>query len=65
MSYLVPHMYVTHLDVRQDGENGHSDAEKHVDADEDLVLSATIRVGVVNIEHDQRHQRQQVVHSGD
>lgn len=53
------------LDLRQDGQNGGSDAEEHVDADEDLVLSATIRVGVVYVEHDQRHQRQQVVHCGD
>lgn len=53
------------LDLRQDGQNGGSHAEEHVDADEDLVLSATIRVGVVDVKHDQRHQRQQVVDCGD
>ena len=45
------------LNLREDGENRCTNAEKHVDADEDLVLSATIRVGVVYVEHDQRHQR--------
>lgn len=53
------------LDLRQDGQNRGCHAEEHVDADEDLVLSATIGVGVVYVEHDQRHQRQQVVHCGD
>lgn len=53
------------LDLRQDGEHGGSDAEQHVNADEDLVFSAAIRVGVVDVEHDQRHQRQQVVDCGD
>lgn len=53
------------LDLRQDGHDGGSDAQEHVDADEDLVFSASLRVGVVDVEHDQRHQRQQVVHCGD
>lgn len=53
------------LDLRQDGEDGGADAEQHVDADEDLVFSATVGVGVVDVEHDQRHQRQQVVDRGD
>lgn len=41
------------LDLRQDGHDGGTDTEQHVDADEDLVLSATIRVGVVNVEQNQ------------
>lgn len=49
------------LDLRQDGQEGGSDAEEHVDTDEDLVLGATIRVGVVHVEHGQSHHRQQVV----
>lgn len=49
------------LDLRQDGQEGGGDAEKHVDADEDLVLSAAVRVGVVDVEHSQSHHRQQVV----
>lgn len=53
------------LYLRQDGHDGGSDAEEHVDADEDLVFSATIRVGVVDVEHDQRYQREQIVHCGD
>lgn len=53
------------LDLRQDGQEGGSDAEKHVDADEDLVLGAAIRVGVVHVEHGQSHHRQQVVDRGD
>lgn len=53
------------LDLRQDGHDRGSNAKEHVDTNEDLVLSAAIRVGVVDVEHDQRHQRQQVVHSSD
>ena len=53
------------LDLGQDGQDRGSDAEEHVDADEDLVLSAAIRVGVVDVEHDQRYQRQQVVDCSD
>lgn len=53
------------LDLWEDGHNRGSDAEEHIDADEDLVLSAAIRVSVVDIEHDQGHQRQQVAHCGD
>lgn len=53
------------LDLRQDGQEGGSDAEEHVDADEDLVLGAAIRVGVVHVEHGQSHHRQQVVDRGD
>lgn len=53
------------LDLRQDGHNRGCDAEEHVDADEDLVLSATIRVGVEDVKHDQRHQRQQIVDCSD
>lgn len=49
------------LDLWQDGQYRGADTEEHVDADEDLVLSAAIRVGVVDVEQDQRHQRQQVV----
>lgn len=49
------------LDLWQDGQKGGGDAEKHVDADEDLVLSAAVRVGVVDVEHGQSHHRQQVV----
>jgi len=53
------------LDLWQDGHDRGCDAEEQVDADEDLVLSAAIRVGVVHIEHDQSHQRQQVVDCSD
>lgn len=53
------------LDLWQDGQDRRANAEEHVDADEDLVLGAAIRVGVVDVEHDQRHQRQQVAHRGD
>ncbi len=53
------------LNLRQDGHDRGSDAEEHVDADEDLVLSATIRMGVVHVERNHRHQRQQVVQCGD
>lgn len=42
-----------YLDLRQDGQNRSSDAEQHVDADEDLVLSAAIRVGEVQVKHHQ------------
>lgn len=55
----------TNLDVRQDGQDGGTDAEQHVDADEDFVLSAAIRMGVVDVEHHHRHQRQQVVQCSD
>ena len=53
------------LDLRQDGEEGGGDAEEHVDADEDLVLGAAIRVGVEHVEQDQSHHRQQVVERRD
>lgn len=54
-----------HLDLREDGEHRGGDAEQHVDADEDLVLGAAVRVGEVQVEHDQGQQGQQVVQSGD
>lgn len=54
-----------HLDVWQDGQQRGSDAEQHVDADEDLVVGAAVRVGVVKVEEDHRHHRQQVVDGGD
>lgn len=47
-----------HLNVGQHGHHGDAEAEQHVDADEDLVLGAAVRVGVVNVEQDQRHQGQ-------
>lgn len=53
------------LDLRQDGHDRGSDAEQHVDADEDFVLGAAVGVGVVDVEHDQRDQRQQVVQRSD
>lgn len=49
----------------QHGHDGDAEAEQHVDADEDFVLGAAVRVGVVNVEQDQRHQGQQVVERGD
>lgn len=52
------------LNLRKDGQHGGCDAEEQVDADEHLILSAPISVGVVNVEQDQRHQRQQVVQCG-
>lgn len=64
-SHLIYTRSGVNLDLWQDGHDGGSDAEEHVDAYEDLVFSAAIRVGVVDIEHDQRHQRQQVADCGD
>lgn len=52
------------LDARQDGEDGGGDAEQHVDADEDFVLCAAVRVSVVHVEQHQGHRGQHVVHRG-
>lgn len=54
-----------YLDLRQDGQNRGGDAEEHVDADEDLVLGAAVRVGEVQVKHHQRQQGQQVVERRD
>lgn len=53
---------ISHLDLREDGDHGGADTQQHVDADEDLVLRAASRVGVVYIEQHQGHQRDHVVH---
>lgn len=52
---------IHYLDFRQDGHDRCSNTQQHVDADEDFVLSAAIRVSVIHIEQDQRHQRQSIV----
>ena len=50
-----------YLDFGQDGDDGDDDAEDEVEADEDLVFSAVVRLGVVHVEQHQRRERQCVV----
>lgn len=52
---------IHYLDFRQNRYDRCTNAQQHVDADEDFVLSAAARVSVIHIEQDQRHQRQSVV----
>lgn len=46
---------VRYLNFGQDGHDGGSHTQQHVDTDEGLVLSAAVSVGVVDVEHHQRH----------
>lgn len=54
-------MRVGYLNFGQDGHDGGSDTQQHVDADESLVLGAAVGVGVVHVEQHQRHEGQGVV----
>lgn len=49
------------LNLRENGHDRGSNAEQHIDADEDFVLSTTIRVSVVHVEEHQSHQGQHIV----
>lgn len=48
--------FLNYLNLGQDGQDRCSHTEQHVDADEGFVLSASISVGVVHIEHDHADQ---------
>ena len=50
-----------YLDFGQDGDDRDDDAEDEVEADEDLVFSAVVRLGVVHVEQHDRCERQRVV----
>lgn len=50
-----------YLNFGQDGDDGYGDAEDEVEADEDFVLSAVVRLGVVEIEEHHRGKRQCIV----
>lgn len=54
-------VFLDHLNLGQDGQDRGPHAQQHIDADEGFVLSTAVRVGVVDIEHDQGHQGQDVV----
>lgn len=50
-----------HLNFGQDGNNGDNDAEDEVEADEDLVFSAVVSRGVIDIEHHHSREGQGIV----
>lgn len=45
LDWCMPYLY-----LRQDGDNGDDDTEDKVEADEDFVFCAVIRLCVVNVE---------------
>lgn len=54
-----------YLHFGQDGHHGHDDAENEVEADEDLVLRAAIRLGVEDVEEHDSGESQGEVDDGD
>lgn len=54
-----------HLNLRQDGHDGHSDAEQKVEADEDLVLGAVVGLSVEDVEENDGGEGQGVVDDGE
>lgn len=61
-------MWVTsqpYLHFGQDGHHGHDDAENEVEADEDLVLRAVVRLGVEDVEEHDSGESQGEVGDGD
>lgn len=62
---ICPLKHLHYLNFRQNGHDGHNDAEYEVEADEDLVLCAVIRLGVKHIKEHDSSERQGIVNDGE
>lgn len=58
-------MSVPYLDFGKNGHDGDDDAEYEVEADEDFVLSATVRLDVEQVEEHDGSKGQGVVEDGE
>ena len=54
-----------YLNSGKNGDDGHNDAEDEVEADEDLVLGAVVRFGVIHIEEHDSGESHSVVDDGE
>lgn len=58
-------LLMLYLYLGQDGDNGDDDAEDKVEADEDLVLCAVVRLRVVDIKQHHSSDSQCIVENGE
>lgn len=58
-------VHTLYLYLGQDGDNGDDDAQDQVEADEDLVLRAVVRLCVVHVEKHHSSDSQRVVEDGE
>ena len=58
-------MQILYLNLGQDGHHRHNDTEDEVEADEDLVLCAVVRLSVVNVEEHHSSEGQGKVKDGE